>query len=267
MEVDPAAIAGIRCKMTRAKEHLDWLDEAITKFNEVKPMPYGMSSKGDPKGAQRIYRLVIQTPIPVEWGVVFGEAIHDMRSALDHSIYQLVIDETKRVRKKGTGFPVFTDPDAFRRHGAPQLRGVGDGPRTFVEKLQPYRHRRKRQDCLALLTLHTFWNQDKHRLVHPWSPQFIGDDVELDETRPGACTMIWSTRRMHEGAEVCRIVCDPPDPEVKVKGRLAWKMVVHNPATRGRERDMTFLEAHAIIDGIVEKLLGAIGQQNVPIPL
>jgi hypothetical protein len=56
------------------------------------------------------------------WGVQVGEIVHNLRSALDHSIWELVILTTGRPPALPTKnqFPIFKSKDGFLARGVPE---------------------------------------------------------------------------------------------------------------------------------------------------
>jgi len=131
------------------------------------------------EGRKHLWRLRMDAEIPVEWAVILGEIVHNLRSALDQSVYcSASTDQEARPR---IGLPRLHLKSAFAQRkkksttewsstsGMYKIRGIGPGPHAFIEALQPYPQRcGQRRDRLALRLLHDFWNQDKHRLVHLW---------------------------------------------------------------------------------------------------
>jgi hypothetical protein len=132
-------------------------------------------------------RATIRHAPPVEaWGVRIGEIVHDLRSALDHLVWQLTIanghvpppfplgtgDQWRR-----TGFPITDSSSGFgaldrrggitskpRSGGINGLWGVRDRLRTEIQRLQPWCCR-KHPERTDLWKLQELWNIDKHRTV------------------------------------------------------------------------------------------------------
>lgn len=87
--VEADAIRGIRLKLARAQNQLDSIQTEMDAYWKRKPMlPIGEVNADATKHV--VYLRVVEPP-PVKWAVIFGEAIHNMRSALDHAVYQLTI--------------------------------------------------------------------------------------------------------------------------------------------------------------------------------
>ena len=84
VKVDNDAVSGIILKVTRAYEHLSMLRREIDLWNER--TPYRLIPEVQANGAKRFLRVHLAEPIPVMWSVILGEAVHDLRSALDHVV-------------------------------------------------------------------------------------------------------------------------------------------------------------------------------------
>jgi hypothetical protein len=77
---------------------------------------YVFSAEVESRSADHIaYRCfaVEREPPSDEWALLAGEAIQNVRSALDHLVWAAVKEPTTR-----TQFPIFTDADKFRVRGA-----------------------------------------------------------------------------------------------------------------------------------------------------
>jgi hypothetical protein len=104
--------------------------------------------------------------MPPEWPIIVGEIVHNLRSALDHLVWELVIVETgKSPVTNKTGFPVFVDQDGFNGRGKdPFLKGVGIEPMAFIETTQPFATGERKDS--PLWHLHELSNWDKHRSIY-----------------------------------------------------------------------------------------------------
>lgn len=78
-----------------------------------------------------------QTPIPARCGVLVGDTINSLRSALDYLVGQLAwLDSGRRQAK--TQFPIEAAPEDFKGRRRFYLRGVNDLHVAAIEALQPY---------------------------------------------------------------------------------------------------------------------------------
>lgn len=143
----------------RARAKLDWAREHIHKFEgEFIPFlnsnPYTIWRKG------HRYRFEIKDQPKNEWGLIIGDAVHNMRSAMDHLVWQLsrqVVDNPSR----DIDFPIFaTKPtgDALRK----RIKHLPPEARKVIRSLQPYNRPDKAGDH-KLYLLSALDNADKHR--------------------------------------------------------------------------------------------------------
>jgi len=174
--------------MARAYEHLKGLYAEIgTAF--INYETYEVTYQCDAQTREHAYWLsVFKMPDPIWWGVRIGDAVHQMRAALDNLVYQLTV-EHRGHKLGGTAFPILNDlsvwdevyptgPKAGRhtsRSGLHKLRGVSDDARAVIENLQPYHGmadmngfgESQQTDARirrSLFILEKLWNIDKHRV-------------------------------------------------------------------------------------------------------
>jgi hypothetical protein len=91
---------GIVLKLKRADQQLDALKKAIGVFLDGDPYEPAVQFRrirGTPVAPcvmDFTIRMIVKKPCPPMWGILIGEIVHDLRSALDHAVYQLVIHAT-----------------------------------------------------------------------------------------------------------------------------------------------------------------------------
>jgi hypothetical protein len=276
LKVDPRALAGIDTKVARASEHLTALNDEMVAWDTRRP--WRLSHHVHDEGREHLWRLRFDEPIPIEWSVILGEIVHNLRSALDQSVYWLGVDWTGK-EVAGSSFPVYTRKATFAQRkkksktewsstsGMYKIRGIGPGPHAFIEALQPYPQRYgHRRDCLALRLLHDFWNQDKHRLVHLWGLRVTDDTLELPVEIADDCVFGIDRRMRHEGAIVMKMTSDPPHPEVEMSGELTAFLSIQ-AGTQAGGPSISLLEMLRITARIVRKLTDALGHQADPMGL
>jgi hypothetical protein len=152
----------IRAKLGRADEHLETLDKRIQGFLDTKPYR-GVPDIDAEAGQSLIRAQVLREPPVIEWGLLIGDVLHNLRSALDHLAWRLGGDPPPN---EGTSeFPIFWDKTAFRTNGINKVVGVPDHPLAIIEDLQPY-HRGNTAKNHPLWRLYLLSNFDKHRLLH-----------------------------------------------------------------------------------------------------
>jgi hypothetical protein len=173
----PAHLRGVWAKYNRAVEQLTTLNEEVLALGE-EPHAWTIRSYTDHERGHYVFRLdpAWEASTAYRWGAIIGEIVHDLRSALDQLVWQLVLlnggtpDITHsfpihRGEPKG-GFAKatrqqWTTKGGRQRHGP--LSGISNNALTIIEECQPY----KRSDAVLLSKLHQLWNTDKHRHLVP----------------------------------------------------------------------------------------------------
>ncbi len=237
--------------------------------------PWALMPEVHDHGRKHFWRLRLHEPIPIDWAVVLGESVHNLRSALDQTVYWLTVDWNRKPLK-GTSFPVYTRRANFAQRdrkgtwsssgGMHKIRGLGPGPQAFIEALQPYPQRYRRSYCFELRLLHDLWNQDKHRLVHIWGMRFGNADVRVDKRVVGDCVFGLDGRLRHDGAIVLNIACDPPHAKVGVDGEITGMLSLGAGKYAGGA-SIGLLDMQSTVVEVIRRLTNAIGSQDKPIPL
>lgn len=275
MKVDPRAIAGIGEKVARAHHHLCVLHDEMRAWDARHPWRLAPPEIHD-HGREHVFRLRLDEAIPVGWAVTLGEALHDLRSALDQSIYWLTVD-AKRKPLDSTSFPVYRtrrDFEAWSKRrkawsttgGMHKIRGIGPGPHAFVEALQPYPQRYRRAQCYELRLLHDLWNQDKHRLVHLWGLRFVDEQLRFPKHIDADCSVGVYRRILHDGAVALRITCGSPHADVQMVGEMTAAISV-KAGKRASGGQVGLWGIYWTAADVIGKLVDAIGQQSRPINL
>ena len=104
----PAAqLGGARAKLQRAEEHFGQLVADHSRFITERN-PYRMLREADPEPGFYIWRAKIVEPPPLEkWAAMAGECVHALRSALDHTAFELV--RINRPASEYSEFPIFKE--------------------------------------------------------------------------------------------------------------------------------------------------------------
>jgi hypothetical protein len=153
-------IVNIRHKLQRARKHLHDLHAAVEAFRESKP--YKICAKPHPVKQIRHTVLCVESvqPLPPEIPLIIGDAVHNMRSCLDHLAWQLVL-ANGNTPDRATYFPIL-DPakDPSPKVKAETGKGMSDDARDLIWQLQP-----RVSGLNKLWQLHQLDIFDKHRLV------------------------------------------------------------------------------------------------------
>ncbi len=147
-------------KLVRAVEHLEQTEAETQRF--VESNPYVPIVDYDFESMEHLVRIRVIGEPPMRLGLLAGDTIHNLRSALDHLIYQLAALDPDTARGDKTQYPIFDDPEKFDAMPTYYLEGVPDRYRAMLRTAQPYNPRYALLGPLARLD-----NRDKHRLVEP----------------------------------------------------------------------------------------------------
>jgi hypothetical protein len=202
------------CKLYRANEHLQLLDKELAVF--LQPDCYEIVNEfeddgeilelpglAEPRRRGIMRRRVIfkKRPPLLRWGTIIGDAIQNLRSALDHIVYTISYRSNSSgfMNDETTEFPICDNFDALRgphrRTWGPfhQIRGIPKDAQAIIEGLQPYHRGKESLQADPLWILREMSNIDKHRTIHPtgWTAHSIY--LDITQLAPGVrIHRLWS---------------------------------------------------------------------------
>jgi hypothetical protein len=145
-------------KIERAKHHLHDLEIARDRF--FNSDPYQINCENDLQTGHNIYRIFdIQTP-PAEIGLIAGDLIHNLRSALDHLAFQLVYANGS-THSKQTSFPIWDSASEYYAQRARRLTGMAQAAIDAIDASEPYQGGKG----AGFWVLHYLDIADKHRAL------------------------------------------------------------------------------------------------------
>lgn len=225
MPADP--LAGPREKVARAREHLDALEANISEFLDSKP--YDTPFEFDAKSGFYVFKLkVLKEGFPIRWPVIVGEAVYNLRSALDQLLWQLYPGG----RPKNPLFPIYDDEIDFLYHSRRLLKAIDPAAQQLIKEFQPY-HAGEEAQNHTLFVLNHIGNTDKHRYVHPSYANTANHPADLaavfTEASPDGMAEVrfYPGVPLKDGAVVARVRLFPAtpeadEPEVKMEGSSPW---------------------------------------------
>lgn len=167
--------------------------------------------------------------------MILGDFAHNVRSALDHLVWQLVIRDGGKPGRHN-GFPIYDTEAEYVASVVEKplgpLAGINRASDewAFIERQQPY-HVTQGEPYLPILRYLS--NHDKHRIVHP-TLGVMGGFMEAGPAKVAANEAagevtrltVAHARRIHDGAEVARAYITPrgPNPHVEVEGKMALQI-------------------------------------------
>lgn len=157
----PDYTAGPRAKIERAKEHIEqFSSEWSHSLRHVEPYRY--FAEDERETGDLVYRVVIDEKTPAilqHLGLVIGDAIHNLRSALDLLACQMVI-ENGGTPTRFTYFPIADSRKEFETGGPKKVKGASEDAIKLLREIRPYKG-----GNIPLYRLHRLDIADKHRLL------------------------------------------------------------------------------------------------------
>jgi hypothetical protein len=157
-----ARIDNIRSKINRAEKHIRDLDAAIASFIELPPYTIGTKPHFVEEIKHTTLYVASVQSIPIDIPLLIGDAIHNLRSALEHLMWQL-IEAAGGTPDENTSFPIAWGTEGrqiyLSRMGNREIQKISSVAQNIMEKVQPYY---SGDDTLRKIQELNIW--DKHRL-------------------------------------------------------------------------------------------------------
>jgi hypothetical protein len=93
---------GARLKIGRADHHISDLERQFAAFVAEKPHRFSMHI--DPHTLHTIMRVSFIKEVPAQFALIIGDAIHNLRTALDHTVWEIV-GFAQRTQDRQLAFP------------------------------------------------------------------------------------------------------------------------------------------------------------------
>lgn len=164
-------------KWARAVEHQRSLAAATRQRDHMSGYRFertdNLGDRTDPL-VRMHWRLRISEPYPERWGVLLGDAVTNLRAALDHAFWAAVAAHSGPPSNPASvSFPICRTTASYRRP-AKELRPlVAPQIWTIVDSLQPF-HGGPLTHTAPLEILRHLSNHDKHRTVQVVSRNSLG---------------------------------------------------------------------------------------------
>jgi hypothetical protein len=218
----------VRWKIHRAHEHLETLQLALAAF--MWREPYNTVADLNAEQDEVVVTLVVREEPPKEWGPVFGDFVHNLRSALDHLAIALVRKQSLSADISRTGFPIFSsDPYGPKAHPSAKgrwtgmVKGMTADQIAAIKSMQPFDNPQPPGMIDTLLGLSMLDNADKHFGLTPFTGA-LGKDWQVEvrkvkDCRLGTFEYIPPTGPLESGAVIARtaVTRTGPNPEVDVR--------------------------------------------------
>ena len=153
-------VDSILLKTKRAKKHILDLETVYRDFIATKP--YTVTFETDPNTGDRLYSLSKVTAIPLEFSLLIGDAINNIRSCLDHAVYALVkVGNPKAIKASDAKFHICDSAGDFETKFKRVEPGLRPDAIKAIRGIQPYIGGAGEYLC----HINRLNNIDKHRLL------------------------------------------------------------------------------------------------------
>jgi len=270
-----AELVGVRAKLRRAEEH-----------NGTFKTEFGIWAKHQSHGCvfhirrDDVWHIVLVDPpkqaLDIHLSVILGDLVYNLRSALDHLVWQLVLRDGNEP-SDANQFPICDTREGFTKEidKRKRLQGItveGDAW-AIVKAAQPY-------NCVppessVLRTIRQLSNMDKHRTV-PYYLAFPRDVRNIISWNPDAilfeekCSGL--PLSLEEPTEIIRLrFAKYPNPNVNVKGALTIDPTLGQGPGGGYQ--VPFAEFPTLIEAVTQivdevsrlpRVIDPFGHQNPP---
>jgi hypothetical protein len=152
-------LIGPRLKLARAKEQIIHLDALSAKFFREH---WRAIIVDKPQSGERAIHVKADQPIPPQFGVLIGEIVHNLRSALDIAVWHFVAPHSPK-KEDRVQFPFTLEKERLPASIANrQIDVAGEEVAQVIREAEPYYGGRG-----DLWSLHKLSILDKHRILTP----------------------------------------------------------------------------------------------------
>jgi hypothetical protein len=156
-------------KLERAEEHVRDLGREMTVFLES--CPYSVAVKDDEESGKRVYYALNVGDVPSRISAIAGDAIHNLRSVLDHLAWHLV-DVAGNTPTFSTGFPVSFNATKYPDERKVKVKGMRQDAIELIDALKPYKGGND-----EVWRLHRLDIIDKHRALIAAGMAVLGQSI------------------------------------------------------------------------------------------
>ncbi len=146
-----------RFKLQRARALLRQATDLITEYTSVATCDFVIAPHPNDDTLRVAFIKVIE-PVPIEVSLVVGDAVHNLRTALDHLACSLATANGQSM--DDVAFPFGRDLSAYRNNASGKIKKLSKRARRFINLLRPYSGGNE-----YLYLLHRLDLQDKHRTL------------------------------------------------------------------------------------------------------
>lgn len=255
-------LRSVLAKLQRSHEHAQSIKNEILTWKDSKPYTITREKNAECTRYSLIAHIGIYPPVE-RWALMFGDAIHNLRCALDHLVYAIAIQQSKQnppPAEEDLMFPICEKDTSFPGARSRRLSTLSLEVQAAIEGCQPYKRRHK--DLPPLLSvLDELENADKHRSLRVVATTTAKGEVNFrGPTHPDTVrNFIENDVELKEGAEIVAYTLSRPEPDMEF-GSFDFLFIVavtHAIGPSGKNRtDIPSLLA--LLDKEVRDIIGIV---------
>jgi hypothetical protein len=265
----PNNLVSAHLKVEWAEHHIRNLQSAIGAFNASKP--YEVAPQRELHTRKLIYYASRIDDVPRTIACIAGDAIQNLRSAIDHLVYELYrVANTTRKPPTRIGFPIFEDATKYKTYSRRKVEGIRQDAIDAIDAIEPYKGGKGEQ----LWVLHELNNIDKHRFVTTIVAAHRGLDIGAhlsgflqdsirqknamtpDSSRPVPPTVhaIFTVDPMPRVKTGDILFVDAPDAEVNEEMKFTFDVAIDETGViQGKPLVETLHQLAKLVDGILKE--------------
>lgn len=238
------AYEDVSSKLNRADEHIRDLKTRWDVFRKANPIAVTRQDYGE-LGYVNVF--VDHVPeVPVEFSLILGDALFNLRSSLDHAVCR-IIESSGKTPDTHACFPIFETPEKFEAGLARCVNGMRQNAVDAIRRIQPYKAGNK-----ALWVLNRLNVIDKHRLLLAVASYAYGHT--LSPERQSELRSYWSERHPTSPMPNFQFAAIPGGPAAFKAGEILCSLSIFDA-----HDNMQFLADIAINEAEVT--------ENTPLPV
>jgi hypothetical protein len=248
-------LSRILLKTERAHKHIRDLKDAVnTCYAEN---AYSVAGKLDPKTKKVIYYVAVEPQIPTPITLITGDIFHNLRTALDHLAWQLVIAAGNQPFEGSTGFPICDSATFYKSTFSGQVKGMDETVIDALRAMQMHENGRGH----SFWQLHRIDKIDKHRLLIPvasrvkalnigrhWEQTLIPEPIQLVDLAD-----LWVAPKIPGPLQKGSIVfTDTKSGKVNEDIQITFEIALHEPGVVDCQPLIEFVEGlYNLVDKII----------------
>jgi hypothetical protein len=147
----------VQAKVERVGTILSTLETDVNSF--LASQPFEVAAKREDQTRQVTYYAARVEAIPPPIAATAGDALHNLRSALDYLVVELIRAEGNNPTRH-SGFPIFASFGVYQAQRRERIQGIGKEAMAAIGAIKPYRG-----GNAILWSLQSLCAVERHRLV------------------------------------------------------------------------------------------------------